>query len=188
MYWHCKKCEVWYVNVISLWKMHQPIKSAKIIYRGSFIFLQFILYEFENICINTHMLFMVMLEIPIFILEKDYSKWVIQQTSLTQVMSTSMKSVGFIIQSRDLGLAGGVATPWGVGLEALTVLAPAWWVEDDEDEEAEEERTLPVAQDSVLGFTVAVESEGARPDTWRISAVFSNEVRSSAATVISPLK
>lgn len=90
---------------------------------------------------------------------------VLQLTSLTQVISTSMKSVGFIIQSRDLGLAGGVAVPCGVGLGGLTALAPGGWVEDDEEEEAEEERTLPVAHDSVLGFTVAVESEGARPDT-----------------------
>lgn len=102
-------------------------------------------------------------------------------------MSTSMKSAGLIMLSIDLGRAGGVdrLCDWVfVGLEGLDT--GGMFVEEAE-EELEEERTLAMGKDSVWGFTVAEESEGAKPDTWRISAVLRRDVRSSAATVISPL-
>lgn len=76
-----------------------------------------------------------------------------------------MKSVGLIILSLDLGLVGGVAVPSPVDFGGLPFLGPGGWVEEDEEEEAEDDRILPTAEESMLGFTVADESDGASPDT-----------------------
>lgn len=103
-------------------------------------------------------------------------------------MSTSMKSVGLIVLSLDLGLAGGVVVRWVDTLPTLGVLDTDGRLEEEEEEEADDERALPAVEESVWGFTVAEESDGARPETCRISAVLRRDVRSSAATVISPLK
>lgn len=89
--------------------------------------------------------------------------------------------------SIDLGLAGGVDRLCDGALGGLAGLVTGGTLVEEAEEELEEERTLPKGSDSVWGLTVAEESEGAKPDTCRISAVLRREVRSSAATVISPL-
>lgn len=66
-------------------------------------------------------------------------------------MSTSMKSAGFIMLSIDFGRAGGVDWLWDGILIGLDALDTGGMLEDDdtEEEEFEEERTLPIDKGSV---------------------------------------